>query len=358
MTRIDARARFDLVRYANSWEDADVLCDALQPAPGKRMLAIASAGDNAFALLAGGAEVVAVDLSAAQLALVELKRAAIRQLDGEMLLRFLGVREMSDRAAIYRSLTLPAETRAWWDANPDAIANGVIHAGRFENYFRLFRKYVLPFVHTRADVEKLLAEKTREQRQSFYRDEWNTWRWRAMFRLFFSRFVMGRTGRDPEFFRYVEGSVAERIFRRAEYAMTVLAPHANPYFTFIFTGGFRDALPRYLRDLDALRRNLDNLTLVRGSIEEGAHGRFDGFYLSDIFEYVDRPTQSAIYGSLLEAANPRARFAYWNLLVPRRVPAEFASRVHDLREEADALYAKDLAFFYGAFVLEEANLSS
>ncbi len=63
-----------------------MLCDALLPAPGKRMLAIASAGDNAFALLAGGAEVVAVDLSAAQLALVELKRAAIRQLDNDTVL--------------------------------------------------------------------------------------------------------------------------------------------------------------------------------------------------------------------------------------------------------------------------------
>src|SRR6185436_19732 len=90
MSRIDARARFDIIRYANSWEDADVLCAALRPAPGKRMLAIASAGDNAFALLAAGAEVVAADLSAAQLALVELKRAAIRQLDDDALLHFLG----------------------------------------------------------------------------------------------------------------------------------------------------------------------------------------------------------------------------------------------------------------------------
>ena len=30
----------------------------------------------------------------------------------------------------------------------------------------------------------------------------------AMFRMFFSRTVMGRFGRDPSFFRYVEGDVA------------------------------------------------------------------------------------------------------------------------------------------------------
>lgn len=347
MTRIEERARFDIIRYANSWEDADVLCEALRPAAGKRMLAIASAGDNAFALLAGGAEVVAADLSQAQLALVELKRAAIRQLDDRTLLAFLGVREMRNRLTVYESLRLPLAIRAYWDANSEAIVMGVIHAGRFENYFRIFRTYVLPLVHSRRDVAALLAQRDREERERFYRDDWNSWRWRAMFRVFFSRFVMGRAGRDPEFFRYVEGSVADRIFKRAEYALTVLAPHANPYLTFIFTGNFGNVLPRYLRNIDAVRANLDKLTLVEGSIEEAAEGTFDGFYLSDIFEYIDPATTQAIFQRLRDAANPNARFAYWNMLVPRSGLGE------PLADEASALFAKDLAFFYSAFVLEE-----
>ena len=342
MTRIEKRARFDLIRYANSWEDADVLCAALQPAPGKRMLAIASAGDNAFALLAGGAEVVAADLSAAQLALVELKRAAIRRLNNDEVLGFLGVSEMRNRWSVYTSLGLPEHVRF----DREVIERGIIHAGRFENYFRIFRKWVLPLVHSRRDVDKLLAEKTREERERFYREHWNTWRWRSMFRIFFSRFVMGRTGRDPEFFRYVEGSVAERIFKRAEYALTELAPHENPYLTFIFTGNYRDVLPRYLRELDAVRANLDKLTLVQGSIEDAAQGMFDGYYLSDIFEYIDPATTSAIFGRLLEHANPKARFAYWNLLVPRHGTGV-------TRLDSEALFARDMAFFYSAFVLEE-----
>jgi S-adenosylmethionine-diacylglycerol 3-amino-3-carboxypropyl transferase len=356
MSRIDARARFDIIRYANSWEDADVLCDALRPAAGKRMLSIAASGDNAFALLAEGAEVVAVDLSPAQLALIELKRAAIRELSNEALLRFLGVHDDTNRVETYRGFDLPADVRTYWDANVESIAAGVIHRGRFENYFRLFRKYVLPLVHSRRDVEALLRERTAEERERFYRREWNTWRWRAMFRVFFSRFVMGRTGRDPEFFRYVEGSVAERIFKRAEYALTALPTHSNPYLVSIFTGNYRAAaLPRYLRRIDDVRRHLGKLTLVRGSVEEAAHGKFDGYYLSDIFEYIDPELTAQIYGRLLDAANPGARFAYWNLLVPRRAPSQFASRITPLDEEARALFARDNAFFYSAFVLEEVR---
>ena len=123
LDRIESRARFDYVRYANVWEDADVLCQALQPAPGKRMLSIASGGDNSFALAADGADVVAVDLSPAQLSLVELKRAAIRVLEHEELLGFLGVHDSDRRLETYRRIAtgLPGDARAFWDGRTDQV---------------------------------------------------------------------------------------------------------------------------------------------------------------------------------------------------------------------------------------------
>src|SRR5262245_65941535 len=122
--RIEDRARFDLVRYANVWEDAEVLRAALAPAPGKPMLSIAAAGDNAFVLLAAGAEVVAADLSPAQLALVELKRAAIRRLGHGEILAFLGARQGEDRRAVYERLErdLTGRTRDFWRERLDEVA--------------------------------------------------------------------------------------------------------------------------------------------------------------------------------------------------------------------------------------------
>lgn len=359
--RIDQRARFDIVRYANVWEDAEVLVAALAPAPGRRILSIASAGDNAFSLLATGAEVVAADLSPAQIALVELKRAAIRRLDHGAALGFLGVRPAADRAATFEELAadLSERARAFWRERPQAIAGGVVHDGKFERYFRLFRRRILPLVHGRRTVERLLTGKDEAARVAFYQREWDTLRWRLLFRVFFSRTVMGRLGRDPEFFRYVEGSVAERILARARYALTVLPPHANPYVDYILTGNFTRTLPHSLRPevFAAVRANLDRLTLFEGPIEAAAvahrNGGFDGFNLSDVFEYLDAGASAALYRSLLAAARPGARFAYWNMLVPRRRPEDLAGRVRSLDAEARELFARDLAFFYGAFVLEE-----
>jgi S-adenosylmethionine-diacylglycerol 3-amino-3-carboxypropyl transferase len=325
--RIEERVRFDLIRYANVWEDAGVLVAALRPAPGKRMLSIASAGDNAFALLAAGAEVVAADLSPAQLSLVELKRAAVRRLGYREALAFLGVYASPDRRPVYEQLErdLSEGAREFWRGHLEAVADGVIHHGKFEGYFRLFRERVLPLVHRRKTVLALLDERDEAGRVRFYEETWNNLRWRLLFRVFFSRFAMGRLGRDPELFRFVEGSVAERILGRAIFA--------------------------------ALKKNLDRLVLFEGPIEEAAAvhqgAGFDGFNLSDIFEYLDSATSATVYERLLETARPGARFAYWNMFVPRRRPEALAARVRSLDDEARELFARDQAFFYSAFVLEE-----
>ena len=75
-----ARMDFSDIRYGQVWEDADVLLDGLDVQPGGTYLSVASAGDNALALLVRNpAHVIAVDLSPAQLACLELRVAAFRR---------------------------------------------------------------------------------------------------------------------------------------------------------------------------------------------------------------------------------------------------------------------------------------
>ena len=225
-------ADFSQIRYAQCWEDADVLLEALDVQPGDICLSIASAGDNSLALLARDpSRVVAVDLNPSQLCCLELRVAAYRALDHTALLELLGSRPSERRRGLYLACRplLSEAARHFWDAHPDAIASGIGAAGRFERYLDVFRRRVLPLVHTRKRVARLLAGGTRVEREAFYENEWNTWRWRLVFRIFFSRFVMGRAGRDPAFFKYVTCSVADRILARSRFALTQLDPAENPY---------------------------------------------------------------------------------------------------------------------------------
>ena len=357
-----ARADFSQIRYAQCWEDADVLLDALDIQTGEVCLSIGSAGDNTLSLLTRRPErVIAIDLNPSQLACLELRVAAYRELDHSGLLELIGSRPSQRRDALYRRCRsqLSAPARAFWDAQPDEIAFGIGGAGKFERYFATFRNRVLPLVHSREQVKRLLRGGRREEREAFYRDEWDTWRWQLMFRLFFSRFVMGRMGRDPSFFRYVKGSVAERILARAQHALTALNPADNPYLQWILTGTHTTALPFALRpeNFESIRDNLDRLEWhcrpleeFLDTVEDGAIGAFN---LSDIFEYISVENYHRLLDQLVRAGSSGARLAYWNTLAERHRPDFMADRLRPLTDLSRSLHAQDKAFFYCAFIVEE-----
>lgn len=364
MTDISSRADFDFVRYANCWEDAAILLDALEIETSSVCLSIVSGGDNTLAMLARDPElVVGVDINPAQLAMLELKRAAIAELEHPELLAFLGVdRSDRPRGETYRLLRrgIQGDARAYWDRNGADIEGGVIHAGKFEQYFAHFRRWVLPLVHRRSTTAQLLRPKSREERVRFYTSTWDTWSWRSVFRVFFSEYVMGTMGRDPEFFRYVEGSVSERILRRVRHALTTLPGEDNPFMRYILTGSFAGALPTYLEPENSarIRRNLDRLRVVRGTIDDAAREldvRYDACNLSDIFEYMHDDVFESVTTGLLGVCREGARLAYWNMLVPRSIASEHPDRVEHDAARSRRLYERDRAFFYQAFHLDRVR---
>ncbi|MBB6099515.1 S-adenosylmethionine-diacylglycerol 3-amino-3-carboxypropyl transferase [Deinobacterium chartae] len=361
-SEVASRADFSCVRYAQVWEDADVLLAGLDVQPGDRCLSIASAGDNALALLTRRPErVVAVDLSAAQLHCLELRVAALSVLTHPELLELVGARPSRRRTELYarcRALLSP-DARRFWDARPRAVEGGIGGAGKFEAYFALFRRAVLPLLLSRRQVAALLEPRSPAARRAFFEREVNTWRFRLLFRAFFSRALMGRLGRDPAFFRYVRGTVSGRIRQRAEYALTALDPADNPYLSWILTGHYGRALPLWLRPehFETLRAHLGCLEWQRASLEdylEAAGPRsFERFNLSDVFEYMSEATTEALLARLADAGRPGARLLYWNMLAPRSRPASLADRLWPLEALARALHARDRAFFYSRLVIEE-----
>jgi S-adenosylmethionine-diacylglycerol 3-amino-3-carboxypropyl transferase len=361
-SEVAKRADFSAIRYAQCWEDADILVTALEPTPGKRCLSIASAGDNTLALLAGAPDyVLAVDLSPAQLACLELRVAAYRELQHQELLQLIGSVPSVDQAKLYRQCRQrlsPAATD-FWDARGALIDRGIGAVGKFEEYFRTFRTRVLPLIHSRKRIAQLLEPKARERRVAFYDEEWSNWRWQALFRIFFSRKLMGVLGRSPAFFQYVQGDVATRILERARFALTELEPAENPYIQWILTGAHNGVLPFALRDenFEPIRRNLDKLEWRCVSIEDALdqNSKFDCFNLSDIFEYMSPESYERLLRCIVASARPHARLAYWNMLVPRSRPDSMAELLEPPGELSRTLFARDKAFFYSAFIVERVR---
>src|SRR4026208_1779077 len=97
-----ARADFSAIRYAQGWEGADSLLEGLAIQPGDVCVSIASAGDNALALLTKDpARVVGLALCPAQLACLELRIAAYQALALDELLELIGSRPSTRRASLF-----------------------------------------------------------------------------------------------------------------------------------------------------------------------------------------------------------------------------------------------------------------
>lgn len=356
------RADFSIIRYALCWEDADILLEALDVQPGETCLSIASAGDNTLSLLTRDpSRVIAIDLSPAQLACLELRVAAYQTLSHDELLELLGVRRSDRRSRLYQRIkrAMSERSRAFWDRRPDDIDRGAGAAGRFENYLRIFRHYVLPLIHSERRRAALFTPRGAKARRDFYASEWDSLRWRWLMTLFCSRAVSSRLARDPSFYRYVEGSVGARVLERARYALTELDPSQNPYLQWIVLGTYQSALPHALRPehFETIRGNLDRLELRASSLEaflaEAPRDSIDRFNLSDVFEYMSEPETATLLGKAACAGRAGGRLAYWNMFVPRRSPDAMRDRLRPLVPLADRLHRGDKAFFYSAFVVEE-----
>lgn len=362
MTSIDAKASFEAIRYAQVWEDADVLKWALATAAGGSILSICSAGDNALAMLTldpAPRRVHAVDFSRAQIACLLIRMECYRRLDHGGFLELMGSRPSHRRGAILDEVLpgLDPETRAFWESRRgEVVAHGLGGVGKFERYFRIFRTRVLPFVHSRRTVDAIFAPRDRAGREAFLDGTWNTWRWRLLLKAFFSRTAMGRLGRDPAFFDHVEGSVSDHVARRIREAFVEQDPSQNPYLHWLMLGTHGEALPMALeeRRFEVIRSRLDRVTWEVGSITDAAaRGGWDGFNLSDVFEYMAPPEFEAAYAKLVAGANPGAQIAYWNMMAPRSRPPVMADRVRESTTMAAALHARDRAFFYSAFRADE-----
>src|SRR5665213_2778735 len=266
MSELVQKVNFNIIRYANCWEDADILLEGLAPVAGSKILSIASAGDNSFALLATKPElVVAIDVNKTQLHLVELKKAAIKKLNRQEVLQFSGFTSSSNRTEMFRHLKagLSPEAIAYWEANIAVIEAGVIYAGKFENYFRMFSAKILPWIHSQKTVANIFTPKTAREQREFYDKTWNSWRWKLLFKIFFGKYVMGKYGRDPEFLREVEVSVSQTIYGQAATHLKSTEAQQNFMLHFSLTANFGTLLPYYLQseNFDVIKRNIDSLII-------------------------------------------------------------------------------------------------
>lgn len=314
-----------IYRYGNCWEDPIFLMEQLGDIKDKRVLSICSGGDNSLSLLTKTpGEIVVVDVNPIQLYLLEIKMAAISQLDHESCLAFLGYYAGERRWNTYISLQnqLSDDAKAFWSTKRNIIEKGLVIQARLEKNLRFFAKYYRPFIHGRNAVNALLKKKSVKEQKLVYENTWNTRWWRFLFRLFFSNTVLKRIAPDPDFFSYVDDNVGAYLLDKTGRHFSHEICQDNPFLHYALKGHFADCLPHAWRkeNFELIKKGLHKIKLHCGFAEEVCHdnSKFDAFNLSNIFEYTTKEECQSIGRGLLNGANKNARFVYWNILLPRK----------------------------------------
>lgn len=356
------RADWAQIRYGQSWLDADVLVQGLGIQPGETCVSVGATGDDVLALLARHpARVIAVDPNPAQIACLELRIAAYRLLPYEDLLVFLGSRRGTHRRELYAACRtlLSRSARVFWDERGEALALGLSAVGKFEQLLRGWRTRVLPLMHDRKEVARLLAGGARPQRFDFYERVWDGWRWRLLGGSFLARIARARAGREAPLLPSFDRHLADHLLTRFRVACTDYNPAENPYLRWLLTGRHGEALPLALRpdQVLAIRANLDRLEWRLGTLEdllgESGDRSIDRINLADTGEYLAEPAFHTLLYRLARATRRGGRLAYWNTLNHRSRPPAMADMLLPLTDLADSLRRADRVPLYRDYVVEE-----
>jgi S-adenosylmethionine-diacylglycerol 3-amino-3-carboxypropyl transferase len=332
------------------WNTESILFSACNEDTRSELRAFGSlAGQRVFAVTAGGGRVlsllvdkprsiVAVDLNPAQNALLELKIAALRKLDHEGFLRFLGVRADAARCGTYDTLRadLSVSARDFFDRAPHAIEAGVLFQGNLERFLSKVAKVTKlghPF-----GLKKLLDAQDPSARRAIMRRVENPV-WRAVIQTVCRRSVLELLSGDPGFFRYLppELPLHEVLYSRIHDYLREHPLRENPVLQLVFFGKYvwEPALPVYLhaesydRVQAALRETeieIVTSTVDRALADHGGDG-FDAFSLSDISSYLDRDAHHTLFERVLSSANASARVCSRSNIYHRPLAPEHAARL-------------------------------
>ena len=350
------------ISYSQCWEDANIVLKALKINSGDVVVSIASGGCNSFSIASKNPDkLFIIDTNKAQLNIVKLKLAAIKNLDYAELLEFLGITKSAKRIDYFNKISVhfDNENKNFWINRLKSIKNGLIHCGKFEKYLKFFRKFILVLIESEKNKDLILTCSEKEIQKEIFDSEWNNFRWRFFFKIFFSKLIMKKRGRSTQMFKYEQTKNTAQIFlERFENGLKYGNVFDNEYLEYIFKGNFYKRLPNYLekQNIDTIKKS-ENIyfqeVCMLDFLKNQPENSISKFNLSDIFEALSEEQSNGLFAEILRTSVNNARIIFWNNLVYRNVPENLKQNFIYDDILINDLKSVDKIFFYEKFYIYE-----
>lgn len=368
-------ACFTSLVYPQIWEDPVTDMEALAIGRDSRIVTIASGGCNAMSYLtADPAEIIAVDLNAAHIALLQLKLAAAAHLPHQSaFFKMFAVARDRSNVTLYDQVLrqhLDEPTRRYWDSRTLSGRRRIDFFARNIYRFGLLGRCISSgHVLARmlgADPRRLMDARTREEQIAIFEREIAPLFDRRVVRwLLDHRISLFGLGIPPAQYADLGSGTPSGMADTVRQRLRRLAcdhDFSDNYFAWqAFNRAYpqtgENPLPPYLRpsNFDMIRARVSRVRPLQMSFTE-CLGAMDGatvdrYVLLDAQDWMDDATLNALWQQITRTARPGARVLFRTAarpsLLPGRVAADILEQWNYEETASNHFTARDRSAIYG-----------
>ena len=345
--------------FTHNWEDPAIDEKVLNIKTNDTVFTITSGGCNCLGFLRFNPRAVyCVDINPAQNYLMELKKAAFKELDYDTCMAFFGLHQCNKRKIIFTALQkhLSKQALQFWNTHPALIEKGIIMSGRYETFVKIAGR-LLRLLQGNKKVKTFFTLSSVGEQNTFYEEQWNNRRWRWIFNTMFNKKRLAKKGLVSNYFQFDDGSssFAESFYKRASHVMKDIPVKRNYFIALYFLGRYLDKknIPEYLKaeNFPVIKSNIDKILPFSADskywLEQQPRDMFNAFALSNICELMDEKDTHKLFNEVIRTAKQGANIIFRNLIIPREVPEDLRRQIVKNESLSRQIQFDDRSFVYG-----------
>ena len=327
-----------LYNFGLSQEDPITGIKGLDLTHGDSLLCIAGAGDVPLCTVAlKNVSIVAVDTSENQLRLCRIKQLAATLAEPGEAAGFLGYSQMActSREALFHETiasSLTKEDQDFWRNNVETVRNGVIHAGKFEQFIGKASFPGLLLIGKRNFYRLFDCSSLAGQEEVFDRFFAGILL-KTIFKSAFHPLVYKNRGIDAVGLQHHQkGNIGDLFFKRFRSFCCSTPARDNFLLQYVFfrQSLFPGALPEYLKPENhaTFLINQHQISFISSRMEtfisQAPVGQFNKILLSNIGDWMSKEAMAGLFMQIQEKTNPGSRtllrYIYLAHPIPRSTP--------------------------------------
>ena len=374
--------------YNTCWEDPRLDRIALEFDSDDDVLVITSAGCNALDYaITGPRHVYAVDMNPRQNALLDLKKAAIKNLEYDDFFQMFGEGYIPRASKIYREQlrsSLAPWAQDFWDGKIKWFGNKrrtFYFRGTSGTFARVMKMYTDNMLKVRGHLDDLMNADSVDEQKEIYEQHLEKKFWSGIMRFTMNRdTTLSMLGVPKAQRRQIETQYEGGIVKFVQDCMeSVFAklPMKENYFWQVYMNGkySRECCPEYLREenFQKLRDGLvDRISTHTDSVQgflEKHEGTISKFILLDHMDWLSDhyfPMLESEWQAIIDKAAPNSRIIWRSgglrtdfideVQIRRNGELQKVSPLLKLNTElADELHPKDRVHTYGSFYIADLS---